>query len=353
MRTAYIKIIIYTFCAGLFSSCNKNEEQPPVDLNGRKVFMVCEGSYQNGNASLSIYFPEKDSLYNNVYESVNGRALGDVFQSMQKVGSYYFLCINNSDRIIVVKEDLTLHTTIAVPKPRYLLPVSDGKAYVSSLYTNKVFVLDTKNMNITGSIDLPARNTEGMLFYDNKAYICTWDTASDKVYVIDILQDRLTDSLMIAGRAPSEIVADKDEKLWVISGNATQGQRCYLTRVDPVSHRILTSYAFPEEADAIRPVMNPAKDSIYFITANFISANGANGLFRMSVYDPSLPSVPFISSLPYQYFWALDIHPFTGEIYLGDPMGFSQKSRVRIYDVEGTLKTQFETGVGIGHFYFD
>ena len=79
MVRAFFKTVIpVLFCAVLYS-CKKEESKTSVDLAGKKVFIVCEGVYQSGNATLSVYFPDKDSVFDNVYGAANSASLGDVF----------------------------------------------------------------------------------------------------------------------------------------------------------------------------------------------------------------------------------------------------------------------------------
>ena len=352
MGRAYYKTL-----AGLalmfFVSCNKEDKagNSPIPPAGDKVFIVCEGSYGNGNASLSIYFPEKDSVFTDVYKAVNHNTLGDVFQSITAIGNRYYLTVNNSDKIVVLNKDLTLFSQISVSKARYIVPVNEHKAYVSSLYNNKVFVLDAVNATIVKSIELSAVNTEGMLVDGNHVYVCPWDTASDKVYVINCEQDEVVDSFIVAGRAPSEALMDKDKKLWILSGNNAKGKRSYWTKIDPFTRQVLKTYAFDPDVDPVKPVMNKTRDSIYFIEVNQKSGSEHNGIYRMSVYEDGLPANPLIPAQSGQYFWALGIHP-NGDIYVGDPKGFIQKSSVIIFDRKGVLKKQFSVGVGVGRFYF-
>lgn len=340
--------------AVFFFSCKKEVEAPAPDLPSgeEKVFIVCEGSMGNGNAALSLYLPEKDSVYEDIYKTVNGKALGDVFQSMVRVGGQYLLSVNNSDKILSVDSGLKLKAMVSVSKPRYLLPVNHQKVFVSSLFSNQVFILNPVTMVIEKTLSLPAQNPEGMLLFNQQLYICPWDTGSNKVYVVNPQTAELTDSFSIPGVAPSEILLDKEHKLWILSGNASEGKPAFWTCIDPATHQILKTFAFPPDAEPIHPVMNPTRDTLYFVEVNYNFGAAHNGVFRMSIYDQQLPETAFIPAQPFQYFWGLGIHPENGDIYVGDPKGFIQKSTVFIYRPDGSLKKQFNTGVGAGHFYF-
>lgn len=338
------------------SSCSKPDEpdvKPPVDA-AKKVFIVCEGSLGNGNASLAMYLPGLDSAYENVFKSANGYPLGDVFQSMQRIGDRYFLCINNSDKIIVInRTDLKQAGSIAIPKPRYLLPVREDKAYVSSLFDNKIYVINPQTLSVTDTIVMPAQNPEGMVLWQDKAVICTWDTTCAEVYVLDVNSDTIYKEIPMGAYAAQEAFIDKEDKIWVLSGNVAKGKPAAFTRIDPQTWNVIAFNPFQAGADVMRPVLNNAKDTIYFIEVNYNGGTDHNGIYRMSVHDNPVPSQPFIPAQQFQYFWALGIEPETGHIFVGDPKGFIQKGSVTIYQPDGTVIRTFATGLGPGHFYFD
>jgi len=347
------KILAVLFLAVTFS-CNKEDCNcgPEAPTGDSLVFIACEGSMGSGNSRLDIYDPRKDSIYTDVFASSNGQALGDVFQSVTRIGEHFYLCINNSDKIQVINEGYKLKATIGIPKPRYIAKVTDEKAYVSSLFSSKLYVLNLKTNTVTGTIELPFQNPEGMLLTGGKVYVAPWDTACGKIYVVSPLSDKITDSINIAGRAPQEILADKEQKLWVLAGNKAKGKQSTLTRIDPQTASILKNYHFPAEADPVRPQLNRSGDTLYFIGVDYAGAGNYNGIYRMGINDSGLPSQPFLRALQYQYFWALAISPWDGTIYVGDPKGFIQKGEVSVYSPDGTLIRRFPTGVGPGHLYF-
>ncbi len=359
MDRTFFKNIIIALCLPVLwslSSCKKENGNccvvPPT--TARNVYVVCEGSLGNGNAALSVYQPDSNKSYEDVFKAANQQLLGDVFQSMERVNDRYYLCINNSDKIVVInKADWKIAGNISVPKPRYLLPLGGTKAFVSSIFSNKMYAVDIAG-GITDTITLPYQNTEGMIAWtNNHTLVATWDTAANKVYSIDNNTNQLSDSVTIAGRAPQSMLYDKEGKLWVLSGNVPKGKNAAITRIDPATKQILQSYAFPANADAIKPVFNNTQDTLYFIEVDYNGGTQNNGIYRMGIHDAALPAQAFIAAQQFQYFWALGIDPLTGLIFVGDPKGFTQKGTVYIYRPDGTKTGQFNTGVGPGHFYFN
>ena len=354
-RKSYKILIVFFSC--WLASCVKDK---PGSLSNStpgttgNVYVVCEGNFGGGDATLYAYESLHDSVFGDLYKTVNHQSLGDVFQSMKRIGDQFFLCINNSDKVIVINAgNWTLAGTINIPKPRYILPISATKAYVSTLYSKKVYIINPQTELVTDTITLPCKNPEGMCLYNNTAIICTWDTAGNNIYQVDGTTDKIVQTIKVAGYAPQEALSDKEQMLWVLSGNQPEGKACAWTRIDPSTGRILKSFTFPADADAIRPVFNNSKDTLYFIEANYYGGAANNGIYRMGINDMALPSQPFVAAKQYQYFWALGIDPATGNIYIGDPKGFIQKGSVYIYKTDGTQVGSFNVGLGPGHFYFD
>ena len=348
------KALIISCC--LLASCVKDkpaDRNTGTPSNKSGVYIACEGQFTVGNASLYLYKPLSDSVFGDLYLNVNGQQLGDVLQSVTSIGDKLFLAVNHSDKVVVINSsDLRTAATITVPSPRYILPVSSDKAYISSLYHNKVYVINRGTLALTDSVTVPATNTESLCTYGTDVYVAAWDTASRSIYKIDPATNTVTQTINVAGYAPHNILVDKEQMLWVLSGNQARGKQSYWTRIDPSTRSILTSYQFPSAAEPIKPVFNKTKDTIYYIEANYSGGISDNGIYRMGIHESALPALPFVSALQYQYFWALGIDPVTGYIYVGDPKGFNQKGTVSIYKHDGSLHKSFVTGVGPGGFLF-
>jgi hypothetical protein len=318
------------------------------------VYIVCEGNFGNGDATLYSYDKKSDSVYGDLYKAANGQSLGDVFQSMRRIGDSLYLCINNSDKIVVLHA-LTHRFAgqINIPKPRYIVPLSTDKAFVSTLYSNKVYTINPKTLFLTGEMTFPHNNPEGMCISGSNLYVCPWDTTCNKIYSTDVTSGIATQAITLTGYAPHAVLTDREQMLWVLSGNVTKGRQAVLSRVDPSTGSVVKTYTFPAGTDPIKPVFNATRDTLYFIQVKYDGTNTNNGIYRMHLHDAALPATPFISANTYQYFWALGIDPATGDIYVGDPKGFSQKGTVTIYKSDGMPIRTFTVGLGPGQFYFE
>jgi DNA-binding beta-propeller fold protein YncE len=349
--------VVTVALAFAFSACVKDKPdklmEPGTNAIADRLYVVCEGSLGNGNSSLGMYDLQSGHFFEDVYKAANNTQVGDVLQSLTEIDGNLFLCVNNSDKILVVnKAEHKLLAEIPVPKPRYITVVSPTKAYVSTLFSNRVYIINPAAMSVTGSFTLPAQNAEKMLLHKGSLYACGWDTASDNIFKIDTATNKVVQHIEVAGRAPQAILEDKNSNLWVLSGNVHKGKQSALTCINDVDGAVIKSYRFPPKADAIKPVFNTSRDVMYFIEVNYNGATDNNGIYRMGIYDSTLPPTPLIPAKQYQYFWALGIEEATGNLYVGDPKGFIQKGSVQVYDTNGNFVKEWSTGVGPGHFYF-
>lgn len=351
----------------VLAACNKDRQnaqpvitgsngQSPIPNTGddRLLYIACEGSFGSGNASLSMQNLTSGTGFDDVYLTTNNKSIGDVLQSIQRIDDKLFLCVNNSDNVLVINaKTRQFIKRIDIPKPRYIMPVDPHKAYVSTLYSNKLYVIDPTDLNITGTIDMPALNPERMTKQGNRVYVCTWDTACNKIYSISTVTDQLLDSQTIAGFAPHSVVTDAVGFVWVLSGNPQQGKKAALTKLEPGITDVVESFNFQSLQDPIKMITDKAKNNLYFIGVDYNGLSGYNGIFKMGTTDGKLPSVPLIPAQKFQYFWGLGTDPVTDDIYVGDPKGFTQKGSVSVYSSTGEQLRSFGTGVGPGYFYFD
>ena len=339
----------------LLAACVKDAPKPNIKIvstNG-SVYIVCEGNFGNGDATLYNYNIVTDSVNGDLYKTNNNTALGDVFQSIKRIGDSLYLCINNSDKVVVLNANTHKEVgKIDVPKPRYILPTSPTMAYVSTLYSNKIYTINPKTLQITGTTTIPHQNPEGMVRILDNVIVCPWDTTCNKIYTINTTTSNVTHTTQLAGFAPHAVLVDKEQMLWVMAGNVTKGKAATLTRIDPSTGNILKAFTFANGIDPIKPVFNKTRDTLYYIQVKYDGSTNGNGIYRMSIQDNELPTKSLIPTLPYQYFYALGIEPVTGYLYVGDPKGFTQKGTVGIYKPDGTLIKSFLTGLGPGQIYF-
>ena len=146
---------------------------------------------------------------NDLFYTVNGRPLGDVPNSIIINGDKAYIVVNNSGKIEVVDSTTlaSIETISGLISPRYMTVINDNKAYVSSLYSDSVAIINLTNIAISGYINL-RRTSEAITLVGNKAFISNW-AGGKEVMVINTITDKLIDSIAV-GIEPESMVVDRN-----------------------------------------------------------------------------------------------------------------------------------------------
>lgn len=160
----------------LFTACsdddNTTSPPPPQSVSG--VYIVNEGNFQRGNASLSYFIPDSNRVYNDIFKSVNGKDLGDTGNSITIHDGKAYIVVNGSDKIEVI--DVKTHKlvkTISSPagsSPRHIVFAANGTGYISNLFANSVSVYNDATNTITVSIPV-GDNPEEMLAANGHLFV--------------------------------------------------------------------------------------------------------------------------------------------------------------------------------------
>lgn len=332
----------------LLQACIKDKPVEPQKANvtinpGNTVFVVNEGGFGHNEASVSLYDPASNSVATDYYgQQNNNQVLGDVCQSMLKYNGHYYLVVNNSHKIVVVSAtDFKNQAVITgFNSPRYILPVTYNKAYVSDLYSNSLQVVDLNTNAVTASIPCAGATEEMALIY-NKAFVT--NPSSNYTYVVNTIANHIDDSVQV-GPGAASLAFDKNDKLWVLaSGTGTTSAGARLSRIDPVTLQVEASFYFNTGHSPWRLCFNKTKDTLYYLN---------NGVYQMPVTSSQLPTQPLVSQGTMN-FYGLGVNPNDYHIYVSDAVDYSQKSAIMVYDANGSLKKSFHAGIISNGFVFE
>ena len=205
---------------------------PTPNPSDQFVFILNEGNFQAGNASLDLYNLRTEQLQSNAFDSVNLRPIGDVLQSITVASGFGYLVVNNSSKIEVI-DMATLSSEGAIggfTSPRFMLPVSGIKAYVTDLFANHIAILDLRTGNVNDTIAFPGWGEE-MLAHQGEVFVT--NVNRPYLYIIDSGSDLVTDSVAV-GIGGNSLRMDADGNIWVLCGGDFQGTLPSLYRIDPV-----------------------------------------------------------------------------------------------------------------------
>lgn len=341
-----IKLCLLIASVLLLGSCRKDippdKVETPVSISGGGVFITNEGNFLFGNSKVSYYDAATGTVVEDLYEPANGEPLGDICQSLYIFNGKIYIVVNNSGKVAVVNKSTftTVATINGFTSPRFFLPVSNSKAYVSDLYADAIAVVDLTTNTISGSIPCQGWTENLVLAYGN-AYIT--NAYSDKVYIVNTATDELTDSIQV-GYGPNSIFEDKYGTLWVLCGGNQSNLSAGLYRIDPLTNVVTNSFVFPSVTDNPQKLcMNGSKDTLYYLN---------NAVFRLPVNATTLPATAVIEQGS-AVFYGLGIDPITSQIYVTDAIDYVQKGLVSRYSPQGTLINSFLVGINPNGFYFN
>ncbi len=347
-----MKFLNLFFIILITSSCIKDKPQEPlktaISINAEtKVLVINEGNYGwnlgQGNSSISVYDPPSNSVIENYYgQQNNNSALGDVCQSITKYNNNYYIVINNSNKIEVVNDiDFKKTATITgLSSPRYLLPITYNKAYVSDIHNNGIYVINLNTNTIMATIPC-LKGTQQMALIYNKAFVT--NDNSNYCYVINTTTDVVTDSINV-GYGASSIVIDKNSKIWVLTGSiSASNQLAKLVCINAITLQIETSFNFTLGQTPHNLCLNKTHDTLYFIN---------NGVYQQPITNNQLSNFALIAQGNKTYY-GLGVNTKDYNIYVSDASNFTQKSTIEIYNAAGSFLTSFKAGIISNGFVFE
>jgi DNA-binding beta-propeller fold protein YncE len=362
MKSRLLRVItLLALSLSIFTACDSNnggEVLPAED----GFFIVNEGTFNGGNASLSHYNRATNEVTNYVFENANdGLELGDQAQSMTVVGNRGYIVVQNSSKIEVINsETFELVTTIneGLPSPRYFMAVSDEKAYVTDWgadgTTGTVKVIDLVENTVINSIETDDGPNE-MTFANGKVYVGHnggWGYSST-ISVIDPETDAI--SSIEVGDNPSQIVTDANDNVWVTSGGYTayeyDNEGNYLG-IDSANSRpgYLARIEGEQVAEKINAeVIGTGPGHLAVSTdGNTLYVGYKSAVYRMETSSTSFPEEAFIN----KSFYGLGVDPTNGNILGGEALNVTSAGTLYRYSATGELIEEYTTGVAPNGFAF-
>lgn len=340
----------------LMGGCESNQtpsDETPVPYD-EGVYVLCEGSYGAGNASLWFYDRDTKEVKADVFGQANDAKLGDVGQSM---------LLHNGDLLVVVNNSGVVYSLDAATgvvkgmienllSPRFVAIAPSGtKGYISQMYTNKVVVFDPRTMTVTGELELEGvADSEQMVIWGGKLFVAAWSNGH-KIVVVDTETDTQVD-LFEVGVQPYSMVLDKDGYIWVVCDGGNEWSSLpegvtmeapSLWKISAETHEATKLHTFtPGGYFRSRLAIDGQGDTLYFIYDAVWAVDVASGV---------LPSEPLIAVEGWGQY-GLDVDPINGDIYIADAKDYVSNGAVLRYNDKGEKVDEFEVGLLPSKFVF-
>lgn len=334
-------------------------DNPSNTTVGKGVLVLNEGNFTYANSTLSFYDPVADTTSNYLFYRVNGSPIGDTGQSLCMIDGKLFIVVNGSKYIYKVDaQTICCDTTQPyiikdLVSPRYMLPITRDKAYVSDLMSKQVYVVNPQTMTLSGTIDM-GKTTETMVQVGSEVYVTNWsrfyanDTQNNTVQVVDANNDIKVAELEV-GYEPNGMVVDKNGMVWVLcEGDVNDDDvPSTLWQIDPVLKRALLMKTF--ERRAANLAVDPSGVYLYYFLTSEDYVNME--VRRIHINDPYADDGFCIPSEG-RTLYKIAVDPRNGELYVSDAKNYAMNGTVYRYSADGLLLSQFDAGISPSFFLF-
>ena len=326
----------------------------PEDDDIRGVFVLNEGNFTYANSSLSYYDIEADTVANNIFFKVNDAPIGDVGQSLARIGNSLYIVVNNSKFIYKVDATTIEYQAIleGFSSPRFMLDIGHGKAYVSDLAAAGFWVVNTDNFTIKKFV-ATGKSTECMVRVGDEVFVSNWSKAyvaadNNTIQVIDCENDSLVKEIVVATE-PNAMVVDKHNHIWVSCSGGFEGtQDPSIICVDAASHEVIRRFDLAAGSYPSGMAIDGAGENVFFMNGGMSALN----VYKMSVDATELPDTPFITSNS-RLFYGLKVNPQNGDIYITDAKNYVSNGDLLRYSAAGTLIATASLGIIPSYMLFN
>lgn len=332
----------------LLAACsddNGANPAPVVPTVPRGLYIINEGNFMRGNASLSFFVPDSAVMYNNVFQSINGRPLGDVGNSITMHKGRAYIVVNNSHRIEVIDPSThkSIKSIICPPgsSPRAIAFDESGTGYITNLYANSVSVYDDESNTITKSIPV-GPNPDGIAVALGNVYVANSGFgATNTVSIISIARKEVIATLHV-GDYPTAVMNMPGGSIGVLCAGAyndfndpNDDTPASLILIDPATRAKVDSLPLP--GHPMRFIMDD-QGYAYILEA---------GVTR--IHMPTKAFAPgFISG----WFYSAIADTVHNRLYFTNALDYVQAGSLEIYDYMGTKRASHPTGIIPGAMAF-
>ncbi|MES2799571.1 MAG: DUF5074 domain-containing protein [Bacteroidota bacterium] len=340
-----MRLISVAFILLIVSACKEPDVTQPIDQMKNGMLVLCEGLYQQSNASLSWVDLSDENVYNDFFTTKNGENLGDTGNDLKVYGNKIYIILAGSNTVEVLNKktgsrikQISMLNGSQSKTPR-AIAFYNGKAFVAC-QDGFVDVIDTISLTIATRIQVGS-NPEDLAVANNKLYVSNsgglnFPNYDSTVSVVNL--STFTEVKKIAvGMNPGCIIEDDAGDIYVVTRGDYSAIPSRMHRINTTTDDLTQSFSF----DAL---------SISKMAGNFLVTyyNYTTQQHTIRLFDPlteQLLADPFFSAPEVQTLYGIEYDEHRNKIFCLDALNFTNTGFVRQYSSAGVYEKSFHVGL--------
>lgn len=234
---AGIAFLLWSAGSGCVRRPQPTKQDPQPAYQG--LFVLNEGQWTLSNASLDVLSGE--TYYEDAYQAVNGRPLGDVANHWLREGDTLWIVLNGSRLLRCLSlPTLKERYTVSFPpgsSPREIVRYSPSKAYVNSLLDSTVYRLNPHTGQLTPPHIRVQNWSESLLLAAGRLWVTCGNYAypmrNDKLACIDPERDSVLYYLTLPRQNPGPLLELPNGELLVGCRGNYADEKGLLVHINP------------------------------------------------------------------------------------------------------------------------
>jgi YVTN family beta-propeller protein len=316
------------------------------------MIVLCEGLFQQNNASLSWIDLSTSAIDNQFFTTKTGRFLGDTGNDMESYGGKIYVVVNVSSTIEVL--DKSTGTSIkqismmnnGISKQPRSIAFYGSNAFVSC-FDGYVDVIDTSSLEVVKRIKV-GLNPEGLTVSNSKLYVSNSGGLNSPkmdstVSVID-LTNLIEYKKIKVGQNPGSILTDLEGDVYVIARGNYSSIASKMVKINTTNDDVAA--IFSEEISGIEKM-----ESNLLITYK----SSSNSVSKVGVFDVvnEVISVPeLINGANFTTLYGLQYRSSNQKIYCLDAMNYTNTGYVKVFSKSGSLENSYHVGLNPSKIIF-
>lgn len=321
----FLASIVFNGCSGDddYGPQNRVEEEDDLQPASRKAFVLNEGNFMHGNASLDVYDLDHSNLSRGVFERENGKGLGDVAQSGFITGDTLAVVVNNSGKILLINAgDYSLIDEITgLNSPRYVAVLPGGNWLVSELYNNQLTEVNPKTKEVVQNYPLEGWTEEIHAINENLVFVRNISHKSLDVY-------DLSSAGLVSRGAEGEVtgVAFGEHAAFFVTSTFV-GRWAYAA----ANFEVL--FEFEDTLSARKPALAKDHDVLYFL---------AGGVYRAVLTEKTTGKIFDGTGMN---LYGLAVEDETGDLFVTDTKDYTGRGTIYRLDRLGNKIVEKSAGI--------